>query len=89
MALSRAKTFTRQKKTAVLQAMKERKYQLPVAIFDVREVNVLVFKVPNKDLRNYESNRFNEQNNNSALASRFFVYFFAVPAQLRREMAKF
>ena len=54
MALSRAKTFTRQKKTAVLQAMKERKYQLPVAIFDVREVNVLVFKVPNKDLRNYD-----------------------------------
>ena len=50
MALSRAKTFTRQTKTAVLQAMKERKYQLPVAIFDVREVNVLVFKVPNKDL---------------------------------------
>ena len=51
MALSRAKTFTRQKKTAVLQAMKERKYQLPVAIFDVREVIVLV---PNKDLRNYD-----------------------------------
>ena len=54
MALSRAKTFTRQKKTAVLQAMKGRKYQLPVAILDVREVNVLVFKVPNKDLRNYD-----------------------------------
>ena len=30
---------------------KERKYQLPLAIFDVREVNVLVF---NKDLRNYD-----------------------------------
>ena len=28
----------------------------------------------------------NEQNNNSA---RFFVNFFAAPAQLRREMAKF
>ena len=26
--------------------------------------------------------RFHEQNNNSALASRFFVHFFAVPAQL-------
>ena len=34
--------------------MKLRKYQLPVAIFDVRGVNVLVFKVPNKDLRNYD-----------------------------------
>ena len=34
-------------------------------------------------------NRFNEQNNNSARASRFFVQFFAVPAQLRREMTKF
>ena len=54
MALSRAKTFTRPKKTAVLQAMKGRKYQLPVAILDVREVKVLVFKVPNKDLRNYD-----------------------------------
>ena len=27
--------------------------------------------------------------NNFALASRFFVHFFAVPAQLRREMTKF
>ena len=54
MALLREKTFTRPKKTVVLQAMKQSKYQLPVAIFDVREVNVLVFKVPNKDLRNYD-----------------------------------
>ena len=36
-----------------------------------------------------KNNRFNEQNNNSARASRFFVRFFAVPAQLRREMTKF
>ena len=36
-----------------------------------------------------KKNRFNEQNNNSARASRFFVHFFAVPAQLRREMTKF
>ena len=27
-----------------------------------------------------KSNGFNEQNNNSARASRFFVHFFAVPA---------
>ena len=33
-----------------------------------------------------KNNRFNEQNNNSARASRFFVHFFAVPAQQRREM---
>ena len=33
-------------------------------------------------LRNYDQNRnrFNEQNNYSARASRFFVHFFAVPA---------
>ena len=35
------------------------------------------------------SNRFNKQNNNSARASRFIVYFFAVPAELQREMTKF
>ena len=35
------------------------------------------------------NNRFNEQKNNSARASRFFVHFFAVPAQLRRKMTKF
>ena len=28
-----------------------------------------------------ESNRFNEKNNNSARASRFFVHFFAIPAR--------
>ena len=36
-----------------------------------------------------KNNRFNEQNNNSARASRFFVHFFAFTAQLRREMTKF
>ena len=36
-----------------------------------------------------KNNRFNEQNNNSARASRFFVHFFAFTAQLRREMPKF
>ena len=35
-----------------------------------------------------KGSRFNEQNNNSALASRFFVHFFAVPAQLLREMSQ-
>ena len=32
-------------------------------------------------------NRFNEQNKNSARASRFFVHFFAVTARLQRENA--
>ena len=36
-----------------------------------------------------ESNRFNEQNNNSARASHFFVHFFAFTEQPRREMTKF
>ena len=41
------------------------------------------------DSRSYETTIENEQNNNSAFASRFFVHFFTVPAQLRREMTKF
>ena len=35
------------------------------------------------------SKKFNEQNDNSARASRFFVYLFAAPAKLQREMTKF
>ena len=35
----------------------------------------------------HKSNRFNNQNNNFARASRFFVHFFAVTARLRRENA--
>ena len=55
------------------------------------------FNIAWETLRNYDGdrngnvkirNRFNEQNSNSARASRFFGNFFAVPAQLRREMAK-
>ena len=34
-------------------------------------------------------NKFNEQTNNSARGSHFFVNLFAVPAQLWREMIKF
>ena len=36
-----------------------------------------------------KSNRFNDQNRKSARASRFFAHFFAIPAQLRRDMTKF
>ena len=36
-----------------------------------------------------KSNRFDEQNSNSAHASCFFEHFFAGPTQLRREMSKF
>ena len=38
---------------------------------------------------NVKKYRFNEQNINSARASPFFVHFFALSAQLRREMTKF
>ena len=45
---------------------------------------VSLFWNANKDLtklrRRKKSNRFNEQNNNSARVSRFFVPFFAVSA---------
>lgn len=36
-----------------------------------------------------ERNRFRKRNNNIALVPRFFVNFFIVPAQLRREITKF
>ena len=36
-----------------------------------------------------KSNRFNNQNNNFARASCFFVHFFAVTARLRREIPNF
>ena len=35
-----------------------------------------------------KSNGLTSQNNSSARALRFFVHFFAVPAQMRREMTK-
>ena len=38
---------------------------------------------------NVKKNRFNEQNNNPARATRFLVHFFAFTAQLRLEMTKF
>ena len=43
-------------------------------------------------LQNYDGDGkgiVKKRNNNSARASRFFVHFFAVPAQLRREMTQF
>ena len=36
-----------------------------------------------------KNNRFNEQNNNFARPLRFFVHFFVIAAQVRREMANF
>ena len=36
-----------------------------------------------------KGNIFNERNNNSTRALHLFVHFFAVSAQLRREMTKF
>ena len=63
---------------------------------DKRDMPALVTK---GNLRNYgrrrhgescqKTNRFNESNNNFARASHFFVHFFPVPVQLRREMTTF
>ena len=64
--------------------------------FDVLVVvAVVASKVRNRDLTKLRQrmqrarlkpNRCYEQNNNSARASRFFVHFFAVTAQLQHEM---
>ena len=65
---------------------------------NIQQIEGLSISSFNKDLtklrrrrqrESQKSNIFNERNNNSARASRFFVHFFAVPAQLRREMTKF
>ena len=42
-----------------------------------------------RQLGRQKSNRFITQNNNFARASRFFVHFFTVLAQLRRENLEF
>ena len=58
----------------------------------------LLLKLPNRELKIrrrrrqrqrelHKSNRFNDQNNNFARASRFFVHFFADTVRLRRENA--
>ena len=46
------------------------------------------FKMPRRrrQRERQKSNWLNKQNNNSALASRFFVHFITVTARLRREM---
>ena len=75
--------------------------QIWVGILTQYGIDALVSNTSLETLQNYDgydgdgkenvkkSNRFNEQKNNSARASRFFVHFFAVLAQLRREMTKF
>ena len=60
-----------------------------VTIEDERNRQSLIPRDPTKLRRERERlkhNWFYEQNNNSV---RTFVHFFAVPAQLRREMSKF
>ena len=68
-------------------------------VFMLMMMTVVLLIMITGTLRNYDSdgnenvqkkkNRFNEQNNNFARVSRFFVHFFVIPAQLRREMANF
>ena len=53
---------------------------------DIRDLRKLRLR---RQWQRQKNNRFSSQNNSSALASRFFVHFFAVPARLRREMTKF
>ena len=65
---------------------KKREFTLKVAAVAVRDLTKLRRR---RQAGRQKGNRFNEQNHNSACASRFFVHFFAVPAQLRREMTKF
>ena len=63
-----------------------------VTIQDERNRPSLILRDPTELRRERERlkhNWFYEQNNNSVRTSRFFVHFFAVPAQLRREMSKF
>ena len=50
---------------------------------------VLKIRRRRRQRERHKSNWFNLQNNNFALASRFFVHFFAVTARLRRENAEF
>ena len=68
-------------------------------VFMLMMMTVVLLIMITGTLRNYDSdgnenvkkknNRFNEQNNNFARVSRFFVHFFVIPAQLRREIANF
>ena len=43
----------------------------------------------NRQRERQKTKRFNKQDNNFTLASRFFVHFFPVSARLRRENANF
>ena len=65
---------------------------------NIQQIESLSISSFNRDLMKLQCRRhgkvkkaicFNERNNNSTRASRFFVHFFAVAAQLRREMTKF
>ena len=53
------------------------------------ELNEMEWRQRQRQRQPQKSNWFNDQNNNFARASQFLVHFFAFPAQLRREMAKF
>ena len=58
----------------------------PGAFWDIRD---LTKRRRRRQRERQKRDRFYEKNNNSARASRFLVHFFAVAAQLRREMTKF
>ena len=86
MKHSRAKTKKCRKKTSDLDLLGTSTHARKLS---VREMSVRSFSNDDGDGNENvkKSNRFIEQNNNYARASRFFVHFFAVTARLRRENA--
>ena len=62
---------------------------LPVTVLDPSNIRELKIRWQRRQRELHKSNRFNNQKNNFARASRFFVHFPAVTARLRRENAQF
>ena len=86
---SNFKNLLLEKKLAALADTLEKKVRVILRNFYEKKTNLLLVTLRNNDGDGKRSNRFNEQNNTSARASRFLVNFFAVPAQLRCVMSKF
>ena len=60
-----------------------------VAVVVAKAPSIRDFKIQRRGRQKerHKNNRFNEQNNNFARVSHFFVHFFPVFAELRRENA--
>ena len=86
---SNFKNLLLEKKLAALADTLEKKVRVILRNFHEKKTNLLLVTLRNYEGDGQKSNRFNEQNNTSARASRFLVNFFTVPAQLRCVMSKF